>query len=167
MFVVFIFAQALCPLEQNIYTTLSKDWQVKPINYTMKGISYVGHPVVGISTPFLYMLFDNEKAGQHDMLGLVGCLITVFPLKYSINRQRPDGEHSRWEGSFPSGHTAFAFSHAYVLGHHYPKMRIPSYAFAATVGFSRLYLGKHYITDVLTGMVLGVLVGYASVKILD
>lgn len=69
--------------------------------------------------------------------------------------------------SFPSGHTASSFSVVAVVF----LSRCPLYVFlpvlmlAMTIGFSRVYLRVHYLTDVLVGMVLGVVCGTASVML--
>ena len=59
--------------------------------------------------------------------------------------------------SFPSGHTAGAFLMAGLLSTAFPMMFIPSYLWAAAVGFSRIYLGVHFPSDVLAGAVLGIM----------
>jgi hypothetical protein len=46
-----------------------------------------------------------------------------------------------------------------------PRWRLPFFALAALIAFSRLYNGVHYPTDVLAGSVLGVLVGLAVVRV--
>jgi undecaprenyl-diphosphatase len=61
--------------------------------------------------------------------------------------------------SFPSGHTATAFACATVLSAYAPRWRVPFFVLAVLIGFSRIYNGLHYPTDVLAGAALGVLVG--------
>jgi undecaprenyl-diphosphatase len=57
--------------------------------------------------------------------------------------------------SFPSGHTAAAFLMAFVVSRQFRNLRVPLYLWAGGVGFSRVYLGVHYPTDVFAGTFLG------------
>ena len=90
--------------------------------------------------------------------------IVTFGLKYSVNRTRPyitypelqPYKHNK-DASFPSGHTSFSFNTATSLTILFPKwyVAVPAYAWAGSVGYSRMYLGMHYPTDVLAGAIIG------------
>lgn len=59
--------------------------------------------------------------------------------------------------SFPSGHSSSSFATATAVSMAYPKWYViaPAYLWAGATGYSRMYLGVHYPTDVATGAVLG------------
>ncbi len=98
-----------------------------------------------------------------------------FVLKNLINRPRPcdlDRVFSllidRPSGSsFPSAHSAQAFAAATAIFAKYKKAGIAAFVGAALIAFSRLYMFVHFPTDVLCGIVLGILVGFAADKICD
>ena len=60
--------------------------------------------------------------------------------------------------SFPSGHTTAAFATATSLTLAFPKwyVAVPAYTYAAAVAYSRMYLGVHYPSDLLGGIIIGV-----------
>lgn len=83
----------------------------------------------------------------------------VTPLKLATNRVRPNGDNDE---SFPSGHTAQAFISATFLhreyGHLSPWYSIGGYAVASSVGALRILNNKHYLSDVLFGAGIGIMV---------
>ncbi len=70
--------------------------------------------------------------------------------------------------SFPSGHSSSSFAAAGVLLFAAGKrVGIPALIVAALVAFSRVYLFVHYPTDVLAGALLGLLVGWTAVRVME
>lgn len=87
--------------------------------------------------------------------------IMVRGLKMVVDEERPDGSNF---DSFPSGHTATAFTGAEIVRTEYGLgYGIAAYTIAAGTGFLRVYNGRHHVVDVLAGAGIGVLgarIGY-------
>lgn len=69
--------------------------------------------------------------------------------------------------SFPSGHTLAAFEFATSIFLYNKKFGTFALIFAFIMAFSRLYLYVHFPTDVLGGLVLGVIFAFISYKIIN
>ena len=68
--------------------------------------------------------------------------------------------------SFPSGHTGAAFAVASVMFLGMPhSIGVPALIVASLIGFSRIYLGVHFPTDVLGGVVIGCAAGFVAWKL--
>ena len=91
------------------------------------------------------------------------CSGTTYLLKHSIHKMRPDGTDNR---SFPSGHTAIAFSGATVLhkefGKTSPWISVAGYAVATITAVDRVRRNRHHWEDVATGAAIGFLSAQAS-----
>ena len=96
------------------------------------------------------------------------CSGTTYLLKHSIYKMRPDGTDNR---SFPSGHTAIAFSGATVLhkefGKTSPWISVAGYAVATITAVDRVRRNRHHWEDVATGAAIGFLSAQASYWIVD
>ena len=69
--------------------------------------------------------------------------------------------------SFPSGHAAAALACTTVLLMRDKRLGIPAAIYALLICFSRIYLFEHYFTDVLGGIVAGILFGLAAYYLVD
>jgi undecaprenyl-diphosphatase len=68
--------------------------------------------------------------------------------------------------SFPSGHAASAAAFATGLALDAPGAAVPVGVLAGAVAFSRVYVGVHYPGDVVAGIVIGVVAGLVTTKVL-
>lgn len=92
--------------------------------------------------------------------------LVEFTLKHLVGRPRPDAavvsagllgpSLAPDVDSFPSGHATSVFAVAAVLGAYYPRLRWPLYALAAAIALGRVYLERHYLSDIVAGAALGV-----------
>jgi hypothetical protein len=136
----------------------------------MRGISDYTQEISFIvpATVAVIGLIDNNKTTLQKSLYLAesaaAATFITYGMKYSFKRSRPymkiEGLSAAGTGnspSFPSGHTSVAFSTATSLFLAYRKwyVAVPAFTYAASVGYSRMYLGVHYPTDVLAGAVIG------------
>jgi hypothetical protein len=82
--------------------------------------------------------------------------------KVAVRRERPvnpDGSQA-FGYSFPSGHAAITFASATVLQQHLGwKAAVPTYALATYVAASRLHDNRHFLSDVVFGSTVGIIVG--------
>jgi membrane-associated phospholipid phosphatase len=123
-------------------------------------------------------LIRKDSKMQHTALlageAVVDAEVVTTVLKDATKRVRPaaipprgnyndswfesSGSFLRGNGSFPSGHTIAAFSVATIVARRYGNHRwVPyaTYGMAALVGFSRLSLSAHFVSDVFMGGALG------------
>jgi undecaprenyl-diphosphatase len=103
-----------------------------------------------------------------------GAGILLFrTLKHASRRKRPcEIEPHCWASilppdkySFPSGHSITAFAVAMSIGLFYPQLQGCLLAVALLIAGSRIILGMHFLSDVLAGSAIGVILGISSFHI--
>ncbi len=125
---------------------------------------YLGGSLVQVGGAFAtYGIGKLSKHQGIELLGrdLVRAQVVTQSLtagvKLLVRRERPDGSN---QASFPSGHSSGTFATATVLQRHYGwKVGVPAYTVAGYVAASRMNEGKHYLSDVVFGAAVGILVG--------
>ena len=119
-------------------------------------------------TEFLdsFFLTVTNIAGSYGQLWLAGGILLLFFKKtrstgIELLVKRPSSS------SFPSTHSAWAFGGATAIFLKFKKAGIATFVVAALIAFSRMYMFLHFPTDVLAGMIMGIIFGIAAVKICD
>ena len=110
---------------------------------------------------------DNHKRETGFLSGesAIDSFAIVEALKFATQRQRPfegNGSGQFWKSgsSFPSEHSAIAWSIAGIFAHEYPSplVKLFSYGLATTISVSRITAKQHFPSDVLVGAAIGYLV---------
>lgn len=101
----------------------------------------------------------------------LGKLIVNRARPYMYFENYPEDKLDDWANSFPSGHTTLSFAGAsftsYVFSKYFPDSKWKwvvsgsSFAIATTTGILRLLSGNHFLTDVISGAVIGTLCGFS------
>lgn len=153
-------------------------WNVHGLS---RGLSHSGI-IISVGLPSvmgIYALAKKDQPLLKDAIyigtSVIEAVGLTYGLKYTFDRQRPfvkypdriDPIEPEDSPSFPSGHTAAAFSLATSLSITYPKWYViaPSAVWACGVGFARINQGVHYPSDVLTGAAIGVGCAFVNVYV--
>ena len=159
-FILFFPNLFLCDsIDTRLYRQIHLRWQSEFLEPVMEGASFVGDDPTVLAINLGVLTFGDSTArasGKLATVALMGAVITTTLLKGVVNRDRPQGDFSRWDSSFPSGHSTAAFALATSYGLENKKLLIPLTAGAVLIGLSRIYLGWHYPSDVLAGAAVGI-----------
>ena len=135
--------------------------QSEPLGTIMEVSTYFGDSRAMLGVSLLLMAYggdENRETGRLMTSTFISTGAIVWGMKEIIGRKRPLDEVVG-NPAFPSGHTAYAFAGATLLAARYPKLRIPLYIGAGLVGVTRIYLGRHYASDVIAGAAVGTITG--------
>lgn len=126
------------------------------------GVGWLGIGAVAAAVDF------ERRAGWYAAAAAGPVSVTInYAVKVLFGRERPlIDEHPMLARapsklSFPSAHSTSSVAAATALTRMEPRLRAPIGVLAATVCVSRPFLGMHYPTDVLAGVVLGSVLGRA------
>ena len=117
-----------------------------------------------------------RKIGITSILALLlSLLFTDATIKQFIQRQRPITRYPIENAliaipttfSFPSGHTSSSFAAAWVLYRQMDKYKLSFLILAALIAFSRMYLYVHYLSDVVAGVLVGIISATLAIIIVN
>jgi membrane-associated phospholipid phosphatase len=106
-----------------------------------------------------------------ELVGISVLAALVMSLKFIIRRRRPEGEwgsiyRNTDPHSFPSGHAARAFMIAVMAAGFGPGwIAIILWIWAPLVSLARVAMGVHYVSDILAGFIVGIMMGLIVIQI--
>ena len=144
------------------------------MDFLMKAVSFLGGVVIWAIIGIVMLFFKKQRINGVYVLTavIISIIVGECILKPIVMRERPFFINDfpiiiapPSGSSFPSTHTFMSFAAAVTLFKYRRWAGIAGLGFAALTGYSRLYLYVHYPTDVITGAVLGTLMGIIVISI--
>ncbi|HJZ18862.1 MAG TPA: phosphatase PAP2 family protein [Candidatus Nanoarchaeia archaeon] len=149
------------------------------LNEFFLGITFLSSEIIiffFLTSLFLYN--ENKRRWIFPLwLTLLLSAAISFFLKITVQRQRPfqlgivsvlpvleKGSFLIWNFSFPSFQAMMAFCAIPILSKEFPKFKYVWIIFAVLVAFSRVYFGVHFLSDVISGALMGYIIGIVILK---
>ena len=142
-------------------------WSSPILDHLVPWLTYLGSHFAVIVFILLAWIVTKQKRVLRHLLFLYAIQSGIlYSLKFLIQRERPlfflvmtsklsTGSGEVLDPSFPSAHSVFAFMMATLLAKRFPRYGVIFFIVAAFIGWTRIYLGLHYPTDVIAGALLG------------
>jgi len=105
-----------------------------------------------VSAFFLKIIFKRPRPFQLGIISLPAVMFYLIKNSYNV-----------WNFSFPSFETMLVFSMLPIINLEFRKLKKFWLCFAIIVALSRIYFGMHYLSDVLSGILIGCFIGYLNV----
>ena len=164
-----VFEYETLALDYSVYNIVLKGMRNPILTNVLKIITNLGSAVALITITILSLIIlKNKKIGLCITINLALSTILNLLLKNIIQRPRPEGYRLIEETgfSFPSGHsmvnTAFYGLLIYLIIKNVKNQKL-KYSLSLlisililSIGFSRIYLGVHYTSDVLAGFLISI-----------
>ncbi len=164
-----VLEEEMLNIDKLVYTFVVLNFRTEILTKVMYVITQFGAPIILITTTIaILILYKNKKTGILIIANLVISTLLNYLLKNIIQRPRPKGYRLIEESgySFPSGHSmvsmAFYGFLIYLIWNNM-KNKTAKYILCSvltvlmlSIGFSRIYLGVHYASDVIAGFLVSI-----------
>ncbi len=165
----------LLELDDLLFLWINREWSTPALDGIMSFATVAGNSVVLIFFGLLVAaMWGGAKNRRMTIMFLLTMAIggaALLSIKQTIPRDRPCKrfEEKIFKGqvtvhtpynrlyhrSFPSGHTQSAFSAAGFFALYFRRRQVLLYFAASTIAISRVYLGAHFVSDIVVGAALG------------
>lgn len=153
--------------DENFITIINENMKSRLLDILMPKLTNLGSALFITLFTLSFIVFGEEDLRKIGIQGAATLAISqaiTYSLKTLLGRERPYNKLKKLntfgiilkDYSFPSGHTSASFSIATTIAINVPKLTIVVMALALLVGISRIYLGVHYPTDVVGGIIIGI-----------
>jgi undecaprenyl-diphosphatase len=150
----------------SIYTSLSNPF----LDLVSFGLAILFSFVFLFSFLFLSYFIKRDKRIFLILFAILMSAVTVTSMKLFFARPRPLLNEpyipllDAFGYSFPSGHSALAFCAVTVFFYFNRRYGTIGFLVAALAAFSRVYVAAHYLSDVIAGSTLGVMVALICIR---
>lgn len=149
-------------------------WRTPWLDSIMFFVEKVSMPVI-VLVPFIFVLMNKKwRTVKNWTISLLGAYAISLLIKTIVARERPfslgldtpteliEPGYNTWDFSFPSNHASTSWASFFFIPGRF--WRISWILICVLIMFSRVYFGLHYLSDVIFGAVIGIMVSYLLSK---
>jgi undecaprenyl-diphosphatase len=154
-------------IDQQMFSGIRDGWHSPAMDVVMLAVTQAGEDYTALGSGVALYLGGGprlKRAAALATCSYLGATVVLLGVRAVVNRPRPEDPDPGWlDSSFPSGHATSYFATATVYALKFPRLVPYLGAGGALLALSRVYLGRHWPSDVLAGALLGTGAGFLTV----